>query len=456
MASLMNGLSAAGQSLAQFAGQAGATEQKADLERQAMTLADQLATVRQTALEGQRQQFEQGQQGRQFAQQSQMQAAELGSRAAMQGSQQSFAASESEKARQLELTKIAAQLNAPTPEERDVRAYTGGATPGTPEYQRGVRDLALLKAGISPDLYGSTPSSPTQGAASPQPADTGSTQSNASTATPSVVSDTALPPGTSGLNEGVLAGKPAWLVAKVKAINEGREEPPNPRSMNDPKSPEFVANALLQQYNPNFDATLYPRRLEAQKAITPGGSLAVSIGAMNTSMFHAAHLMDLFNQLGNYGGGEFVNAPLNTIAEKTGHYPVINQIRQTIHAMAEEGNKIYQGNAGTESSIDRWEQSFPVNGSIADQQGAVQNFAKLMAGKFEPLAAQVNTALGDPRAPIDLLNKSAASTYTALTGNPPVNSTVYQKGIGSLPAAESPTSVTPRMPALPPGFRVIQ
>lgn len=57
--SLLNwggGLSAAGSAVAGFAEKAGVAEQKAALERQQLTLADQLATTRETALESQRQQ----------------------------------------------------------------------------------------------------------------------------------------------------------------------------------------------------------------------------------------------------------------------------------------------------------------------------------------------------------------------------------------------------------------
>ena len=55
MPSLMNGLSALGAGVAQFAGAAGLELQKAQLANQTQVLADQLATTRETKLEGQRQ-----------------------------------------------------------------------------------------------------------------------------------------------------------------------------------------------------------------------------------------------------------------------------------------------------------------------------------------------------------------------------------------------------------------
>jgi hypothetical protein len=49
MPSLLNGLSAMGQGISQFAGTAGLEAQKADLAKQSLVLADQLATTRETA-----------------------------------------------------------------------------------------------------------------------------------------------------------------------------------------------------------------------------------------------------------------------------------------------------------------------------------------------------------------------------------------------------------------------
>jgi hypothetical protein len=123
--SLMNGLSAAGQSIAQFAGQAGLETQKADLARQQMMLADQLATTRETGLETLRQagamQLQIGQQAFQGAQTDK----EIAARAALQQGQQTFQgaqtdkeiaarAAEAEKQRQANVELEKMRLNAPT------------------------------------------------------------------------------------------------------------------------------------------------------------------------------------------------------------------------------------------------------------------------------------------------------------------------------------------------------
>ena len=489
MPSLLNGLSALGAGVAQFAGQSGLELQRAQLAQQQTVLADQLATTRETGLQAsggaiaaaaaaKQQAFETGQTQQTLAAAAARVATE---QAGESGRNAATIAAESARQRQLldaEMERARYTANAPTPEMRDVAAFSGGAQPGTPEYQRAVFGQAAAKLGIPPDLYG-TPGSggtapaggSTSGAATPNAALPGprvgkSPTSDAGSAyTPQATPlDNGPPPG--GYNEAVLAGKPAWLVAKVHAINEGREEPPNPRSQNDYKSPEFVANQLLHEYNPKFDATLYPVRLEAQKAIAPGGSLFTAVSAMNTSMGHIDHLGSLYAELGNLGGGTLVNAPLNLIAANTGHYPVINAIKQTVDAMATEGNRIYSGNAGTESEIDSWKKTFPLNGSLADQQRALQNFAQLMGAKFETLATQVNAAAGYPgRGPIELLTPKAKATYQRQTtqaqptgavvgGAPPTLPSGRLDLAGrptaapAAPAAAQPAA-PPRHPALP-------
>jgi hypothetical protein len=457
MASLMNGLSAFGAGVSAFAGTAGLEQQKANLATQQAVLADQMATVRETAgraqagdiaatAAGVQQTFMAGQNTQQQAATAALETQKEKSATGDVVLSGQIAGAAADKLQAFEFAKAKLLASLPTPATKEVVEYSG-AQPGTPEFQAASDRYALVKAGISPDLYGST--APTSGgsgkvtpapggaasgsggaapapgprvtaadgSAVPQPAATGLAPSggNASTAyKPSAPGlDSGAPSG--GYNEAVLAGKPAWLVAQVHAINEGRQEPPGPRSLTEAKSPEFAVNALLNQYNPNFDATLYPTRLEAQKAIAPGGSLFTSISAMNTSMGHVEHLDGLYSQLHDQvvaGGLNPINTAVNTFAAATGHYPVINEIKQTVNAMAEEGNRIYAGNAGTQSAIDKWADSFPLNGSLADQQGALKNFSQLMGAKFETLAAQVNAAAGYPgKPPVELLTPAAKATY---------------------------------------------
>src|SRR4029077_6154862 len=164
MVSLLNGLSALGAGVSQFAGQAGLELQKSQLANQSAILADQLATTRETRWEGQPHTSQRGLQGQQqtfqAGQNTQTQAAEMArtqateagatGRTTLQG-QLAVAAAQTQQ--EFELAKANLVASLPTPEEREVQAYTGGAKRGTPEYQKGVRDLALIKLGADPNTY---------------------------------------------------------------------------------------------------------------------------------------------------------------------------------------------------------------------------------------------------------------------------------------------------------------
>jgi hypothetical protein len=132
--------------------------------------------------------------------------------------------------------------------------------------------------------------------------------------------------------------------------------------------------------------------------------------------------------------------PLNQIAANFGQYPVINEIKQTVHAMAEEGNKIYAGNAGTETEIKQWEDTFPLNGSPAEQAGAIKNFTRLMGAKFTTMTAQINAAAGLPgKAPIELLTPEAKATYLRILA-PPKDGAMPAGGGGGAAVAPAQTN----------------
>jgi hypothetical protein len=201
--------------------------------------------------------------------------------------------------------------------------------------------------------------------------------------------------------------------------------------------------AEVMRLNPDYKAPLYAGIKAAQQSIMPGGSLYQPIQSMNVTMGHAAHFLDLATQLGNFSRGSWANIVPNTFASGTGGGRIVNNLKQTAFAMAEEGNRIYAGNAGTETAIDEWKKTFPVNGSLAEQAGAVQNLAQLMKDKFDTMTYQTNQALSykGQQSSVDLLTPQAAQTLTKLT---------------TMAIPGSPSTVTPTYPTLPPGFRVVQ
>jgi hypothetical protein len=293
-------------------------------------------------------------------------------------------------------------------------------------------------------------------------------------------------PPSGGYNESVLAGKPAWLVAKVHAINEGREEPPNPRSLSEPKSPEFVANALLNQYNPNFDATLYPTRQKTRNDVA-NGPLGTGITAANTVLQHANEFAENAVALNN-GQIPAFNWIANKTLEAAGSpRPLV--LQATVDALASEARKVYAGaGGGTQADLDAWQQNFPINGSPSQQQGAMGELSKLLTGRLTAVANQINGGMQTNLSGTDLLNPAAKASYEKLIGpNPPPTSEASGPGGSALvgtalagpvggaataaataareimraarpggATAAAPPPSTPTYPALPPGFKVLQ
>lgn len=495
--SLMNGLSQMGSGVATFAGQAGLEAQKAQLVNQSAVLADQLATTRETGLQ-------------QSAGAIAATAAEKQQTFQAGQTQTEIAARASEGAltRQAEAARTQATINAMPPDVREAMIYAGGAQPGTDAYKQAYQDITMMKQGVSPGMWGPSPSAAAGGGAAGAPAASasaiplppgpratggvaaegsvvppaaGAVPAPATAATSPAAAGTPIAyvpkePGldhgapAGGYNEAFLAGKPEAFANQVRALNEGRQEPPGPRSLTEAKSPEFALNAALNVYNPGFDATLYPARLEARKAIATGGSLSVPLMSMNGAMGHIDHLGDLYDQLGNSGGGvplaSLVRMPINTLAATSGRYPVIGQIKQTVEALATEGNRVYAGNAGTENEIAAWKDSFPLNGSITDQKAALQNFAQLLGSKFDAMSWSVNRDLGYPGRPgIELMSPKAKAVYQkwsapapedqpgAANPNAPMTPQQMYGGVGAVSPGASRAGATP---ALPPGFRIVQ
>jgi hypothetical protein len=538
MVSLLNGLSALGASTAQFAGTAGLEAQKAQLQQQSLQLADQLQGARETAGRAQagdilataaakEQTFQGGQndllRATQLAVANTQAGATLGSAGiAASAARADTAAEQAGATTRTAMTEAGLssrtqmQVNAMTPEEREVRAYTGGAQPGTPEYQKGVRDLSLLKQGISPDLYGSTPSSgdggtpaPAAGGTStgtvtgaptgaPTGASSGASTTSSGSPVPPVVAaaassadpnaasqppptakpgvglsykplepglDNGAPPG--GYNESILQGKPGWLVAKVHAINEGREEPPTPRSLGDPKSPEFIANALLNQYNPNFDATLYPARLKTREDVATG-PIGTGITAANTAVQHAAEFLNAASNLNN-GNFPVFNWIQNQYLDKTGSSrPLV--VQEAVSALAAEARKVYVagGSGGTQADLDAWEKNFPVNGSQEQQQAAMQTFGVLLHGRLTATANQINGGMQTKLSGTDLLNPTAKASFQTLFAPSPAASTADQPaaqmyggqglskarpGALARPAAAAPVAAPAGAGAVPPSIQ---
>lgn len=472
MPSLMNGFSSLGAGVASFAQSAGLEQQKADLANQSAVLADSLATTRESAGRVQAGQIASASATQAQGATAALQGTQIGATAALETQREAAAASEGAAARTAEMARTQATINAPPDAVKLLRAFgvlpdpnapnAGAAqvTPGSGAASSATAPSATPSAPSGASAAGVFPATQTAGAPgapsglSPELRDSlvahalGQPQAGSEAAGRlAIAQDVATDPAFKYVSVGAKAAEVErrFAVASAKmASPEDRHviaagvanyqiSPLDGRARMAAGGPETMAAVMA--LNPKYSETNYDAIKETQKAIAPGGSLAVPVSAMNTSMGHAAHFLDLANQLGNNSGGEWGNIIPNQLAQRSGSGGIVRSMQQTAFAMAEEGNRIYAGNAGTESAIDNWYKSFPVNGSLAEQVSSVKNFAQLMGDKFDTMTGMVNKTFSNSGIPpVELLLPKAKDTYDRLISMGPDG-----KPPAPQPAAPTPT-----------------
>jgi hypothetical protein len=508
--SLLNGISSLGAGVSAFAATAGLEQQKAALAQQQTILADQLATTRETGLQASGGVIAAAAADKaQAAQAANIATEQTGANtrnaATIAGTSAnttltgSINAAAALKLQDFELAKARLVASLPTPEEREVRAYSGAA-PGTAEYRKAVSDMAMVKLGMDPNTYStSTPAAgggatapplpmpstngsvsapdvsgtvappiaplPGTPGASPPAVGTKATGTSSSLATPSALPpviasavqgdsgtpvaalkpglglsyrpiepglDKGAPPG--GYNERVLLGQPEWLVSMVHGMNEGRIEPPTPRSLSDVKSlgtPEGRAARLLAEYNPSFDAGLYPARIKMRESIATG-PIGDGIQAANTVIQHATEFVDKAADLNN-GRIPFFNWVGNNVLDNTGS-PRPGNLREAISTLAAEARKVYAGaGGGTQSELDAWEKNFAFSGSPAQQGGNISTLVGLLRGKLTAVANRINAGMQTNISALDLLNPTARASYDKLSAPGGTNAVPPAAGSPKLP-----------------------
>ena len=185
---------------------------------------------------------------------------------------------------------------------------------------------------------------------------------------------------------------------------------------------------MVRQVDPDVDATTWASRVATRRAFTSGTQGNV-INSVNTAMDHAGHLLDQFEKLGNWSLGESVNQPANYLMRKFGQGAAVRTAEGTIDALAAEARKIYAGaGGGSLSELNEWKKSFPINGSISEQRGALENFVELLDGKLHALSTQYNRGMGTSLEPFQMLDEKPRALYKKLLDREPSDSTGYQTG----------------------------
>lgn len=441
-----NGLSAAGTAVAATAGAYTLEAQKAELEKDKITMADALAGKRESAGRQEQgminataaekaQMFQGGENAKQRASEekrsSEGNATQL-SVAGMQVGAQKYATDQ----------RTAVEREALTPAEVRTAMWFSKASP---DERKAFQNQLLIKSGLPAwAAGGSADTAPPAVTASP-----GTTVTPGGPATPvdggqGSMDDTGAPApigtkpekkadagGPAGLpmpvvSDDKLAQVPQEARGTLKMMLEGRMAPPTSFAMSRPYWQTLIG--LANQIDPTFDETSWAARLATRKDFTSGKS-AVAVTAMNTALGHASRLLDKEGALNNFDGiGTPFNAPLNAIQnyfgdDRQGRAALVRD------AMASEARKVFAATGGGGlKELETWEKNFNLNASPAAMKGQVEEFVGLLDSRLGSLSEQYNRGMGVSSQPLQLLTPEARTAYAKITGDEPKNATGYQTG----------------------------
>jgi len=451
--SLLNGLNYLGTGLAQFAGTAGLEQQKSDLAKQNLMLADQLATNRALNVE---QPFQAAQLATTEAGANARTAATVaGSRdVATIGANATLAA---EQARAASAERInQATINAPTEQEKllmDFRVINGITRPGA---SGGTKSATPSGSGGGSGGSGVTPN-PASASQSPSgvPSVAGSAPSGS------------LINGSSGSSSGDPMSNP--IVAKVlglptagseadirRKVADGvandplfKDQPPDKQALEvearlavatgkmiDPKARETLATAIaryqiaplenfaltkeganetmsrVMEINPNYQAAMYPEVAKAYAAFGTGPE-GVKVQRLDSAMQHMEVLDKAADDMAN-GNMQIGNSLKNTIARQFG-VAAPNTYQGLAGLVAAEATKAVAGGLMSAGERDNLVKSIGSADSPEQIHAMTNALRDLMAGQFQSLKQQyeVSTMQG-PDSPFAFERKLSQATVKAL------------------------------------------
>lgn len=495
MVSILNGLSALGTGVSAFAGSAALELQKSQLANQSAILADQLATTRETALEGQRQTFQTGLEGQRQTFQAGQTQAEIAARAAQSGAEIAARASEGAATRASEMARTQAEINKPTDLERTFRflhlnpdgspmtgdsepntsaapAPTPSPTPATPSSSTPIASTGTTDStttGQTADASGTT-GAPTPGATPPTPkAD--------ATQNPIVRKAIGLPPlgspeetrraiavdvNADPLFKYKTAGQKAIETEQRVAIAEGKMTDPASRevmahaiagyqkapldnmAMTKPGSPETMSRVF--ELNPDYQESRYP---EVNKAMSAFGSgkegdqvRYLDVGVQHMQVFDeavkalASGDIPKLNAMSNWFRTNYgVSAP-TTLAG----------LKQIVTG---EIQRAATGGMGTEADRANLQKSLDEARSPQQLQDMTNGFRALLTGQLRGLKRQYESSTGFKDGPFAFDTKLDPETLKVL--NPSAAPAPAPTPVGNLGLVRNPDGTV----GTPPGPRTV-
>lgn len=218
----------------------------------------------------------------------------------------------------------------------------------------------------------------------------------------------------------------------IKQMVQGRMPFPGTRSLTTPYWQQKLQEA--QQYDPNFDASVWDSRVKTARDYAPGGKVGQTLQSGSTAINHLGHLN---SQIPDVAGndlpiiGKYINEAVNAFNAPQGK---LNPYMDTQGHLAEETTKFYRGTGGAESDVKRNMDNLSPDLSTAAKQNGVQNTVSLIYGKLKPLADSYNQQMGTSFPPSHFLPPDAVKTLKGMGFDPDTGEKVAKPA--SAPASQ--------------------
>jgi hypothetical protein len=231
------------------------------------------------------------------------------------------------------------------------------------------------------------------------------------------------PSPTVGRNEAVLAGKPPTVVNIVKGLVDYSYPLPSGFSLANPKGIWADALALAKQYDPSFDATMYPTRLALKRSYLGDGKNADNIKRINTLVGHLNRMYASGMALANTPSGHWYSGILNHLNEAgrmATQDPRLTKFNMDVGAAETELAAIFKGTGAApgEKEIAEWRKTVNAASSPEEIQAAVREGVELMYSRMDAMRDQWDKTMAIPFN-MRFFTPEAAKILQQITGKAP-------------------------------------
>lgn len=173
--------------------------------------------------------------------------------------------------------------------------------------------------------------------------------------------------------------------------------------------------ALVKQFDPTFDMSLYTARANMRKAVQTG-DMGKNLVSANTLIGHLEELKSAGAELGNTPF-----TPWNALSQsvtKTFGNPKPTRFDTARQAVADEMAKLFKGNgAASDAEINHWLDQFNSASSQDQIDASINEAIKLMGSRVQAIRSQYDNAMGKP-GEFQFINNQSARILKGLGVDP--------------------------------------